>query len=84
MNSFLIGCKRIVITKSIYISKPDFRLTHISDKRLLIFRSSFRAVMAVTCPFPTRTFLDKLSDEAPWPRSGWKTDSITCTIKNKA
>ena len=38
-------------------------LPYISDNRLLIFRSSFRAAMAVTCPFPTKGFLDKFSND---------------------
>lgn len=50
----------------------------ISDKRLLIFRSSFRAAMAATCPLPPELFLDKFSNESAWPRSCWKPDSITC------
>jgi len=42
-------------------NKKNQRVHHISNKRLLIFRSSFRAVMAVTCPFSTKLFLDKFS-----------------------
>lgn len=58
---------------------------HISNKRLLIFRSSLRAVVAVTCPFSTKLALDMFSTNPAWtwPRSCWKTDSITCTWGQK-
>lgn len=36
---------------------------HISDRRLLIFRSSLRADMAVPGLLPPRMFLDKFSKE---------------------
>ena len=61
-KTHFICTKRILITK-VYTGIHNLSPTHISVKRLLIFRSSLRAVMAVTCPLPTRAVLEKFSNE---------------------
>jgi len=61
-KTHFIGTKRIVIT-NIYTDIHNLSSTHISVKRLLIFRSSLSAVKAVTCPLPTITLLEKFSNE---------------------
>jgi hypothetical protein len=61
-KTHFICTKRIVIT-NIYTDIHNLSSTHISVKRLLIFRSSLSAVKAVTCPLPTITLLEKFSNE---------------------
>jgi hypothetical protein len=61
-KTHFICTKRIVIT-NIYTDIHNLSSTHISVKRLLIFRSSLSAVKAVTCPLPTITLLEKFYNE---------------------
>lgn len=51
---------------------------HISDRRLLIFRSSLNAATTSNCPWSTILLMARFSNEVERPLSGRKTDSITC------
>lgn len=57
--------------------KSMFSSSYISCSKLLTFRSSFKADIAVLWPLTPRMLFDKLSNESNLPFSCWKTVSIT-------